>query len=135
MAKQITSKDVAQPKLQPATDVFISTMADVVKEDDIYSVIKAQRHMLSRFEKTNEMLLTFNALSSQRYEAMFQEFKKNTALLYDMKKDLDTVFRKIRTLKAKLSKQYPDAFAACSDVYNVLEEESEEEIADKQPAS
>lgn len=52
---------------------------------------------LSRFEKTNEMLINFNMLSSSRFETTSQEFKRHTMLLYDMKKDLDVVFRRIRS--------------------------------------
>lgn len=51
---------------------------------------------LSRYEKTNEMLINFNLLSLSRYEATSQEFKKHTQVLYEMKKDLDNVFRRIR---------------------------------------
>ena len=51
---------------------------------------------LQRFEKTNEMLLNFNALSKGRYETTQQEFRKHTLLLSSMKKDLDAVFKRIR---------------------------------------
>lgn len=70
--------------------------------------------MLSRFEKTNEMLVNCNALAAARIDYAHQEFKRHTQLLIDMKKDLDNVFRRIRKLKANLGKRYPDAFAACS---------------------
>lgn len=51
---------------------------------------------LSRFEKTNEMLINFNILSANRFEATVKDFQKHTQLLFDMKKDLDTVFKRIR---------------------------------------
>ena len=56
------------------------------------------------------MLLNFNTLSLARYEATVQDFHKHTALLTNMKKDLDSVFQRIRSLKDKLSKQHPHAF-------------------------
>ena len=46
-----------------------------------------------RFEKTNEMLLNFNALSATRYENAAVDFRRHTALLLDMKRELDNVFR------------------------------------------
>jgi hypothetical protein len=57
------------------------------------------------------MLINFNQLSFQRYEASVQDFQKHTQLLFDMKKDLDSIFKRIRSLKQRLSKTYPDAFA------------------------
>ena len=50
---------------------------------------------LRRFEKTNEMLLNFNALSATRYENAAVDFRRHTALLLDMKRELDNVFRYI----------------------------------------
>ena len=47
----------------------------------------------NRFEKTNEMLLNFNALSATRYENAAVDFRRHTALLLDMKRELDNVFR------------------------------------------
>ena len=39
------------------------------------------------------MLLNFNALSAGRYENAAVDFKRHTALLLDMKRELDIVFR------------------------------------------
>ncbi|NWX17916.1 KXDL1 protein, partial [Aegotheles bennettii] len=66
---------------------------------------------LDRFEKTNEMLLNFNNLSSLRMQQMSERFLHHTRTLVEMKKDLDSIFRRIRTLKGKLAKQYPEAFS------------------------
>ena len=51
---------------------------------------------MSRFEKTNEMLLNFNRLSDARYESTQADFRKHIHLLHDMRKDLDNIFRRIR---------------------------------------
>lgn len=65
---------------------------------------------LQRFEKTNEMLTNCNQLSVNRLKTAGAEFKKHTALLADMKRDLDHIFKRIRVVKTKLSQQYPQAF-------------------------
>lgn len=57
------------------------------------------------------MLSNCNSLSATRFALAQKEFKKHTALLVDMKKDLDNIFKRIRTIKTKLSNQYPAAFA------------------------
>ena len=51
---------------------------------------------LDRFEKTNEMLLNFNNLSSVRLQQMSERFMHHTRTLVDMKRDLDSIFRRIR---------------------------------------
>ncbi|XP_061533121.1 kxDL motif-containing protein 1 isoform X2 [Phycodurus eques] len=66
---------------------------------------------LDRFEKTNEMLINFNGLSNVRLQQMNERFLLHTRTLIEMKKDLDSVFRRIRTLKGKIGKQYPEAFS------------------------
>lgn len=51
-------------------------------------------------------------------------------MLVDMKKDLDYIFKKIRTIKGKLSSQYPSEFAEA--VRNSLAEECREDESPEQ---
>lgn len=113
-----------------APDMFLQHVTGQVNKGDVYQMVSAQQHMLMRFEKTNEMLLNFNILSKARYETTQHEFRKHTQLLSDMKIDLDNVFKRIRNLKTTLSKNYPTAFRACSDVYNLVEDDEEEDDTD-----
>lgn len=64
---------------------------------------------LQRFEKTNEMLLNCNALSNGRLKAANDDFKKHIKLINEMKKDLDYIFKKIRSIKSRIGIQYPQA--------------------------
>ncbi|KAM4707454.1 kxDL motif-containing protein 1 isoform 1-T1 [Discoglossus pictus] len=93
-----------------ASGVFCSRILNMVNSEDVNAIILAQRHMLDRFEKTNEMLLNFNGLSNTRLQQMNDRFLHHTRTLVEMKKDLDIIFRRIRMLKGKLSKQYPESF-------------------------
>jgi hypothetical protein len=56
------------------------------------------------------MLTNCNQLSINRLKSAGSEFKKHTAILVEMKKDLDYIFKKIRIIKNKLSQQYPQAY-------------------------
>ena len=56
------------------------------------------------------MLTNCNQLSVNRLKTAGAEFKKHTALLIEMKKDLDYIFKKVRVIKNKLSQQYPQAY-------------------------
>ncbi|NWQ91743.1 KXDL1 protein, partial [Burhinus bistriatus] len=94
-----------------ASQVFCGRVLGMVNAEDVNAIILAQKNMLDRFEKTNEMLLNFNNLSSVRMQQMNERFLHHTKMLVEMKKDLDSIFRRIRTLKGKLAKQYPEAFS------------------------
>ncbi|XP_015921551.1 kxDL motif-containing protein 1 [Parasteatoda tepidariorum] len=104
---------------------FTQSLQHQVNEDDICAIIQSQKHMLSRFEKTNEMLVNCNSLLTSRYLGASKELKKQKTFLIDLKKDLESVFRRIRFLKMKLSQQYTEAFSASS--INVLDEEEEQD--------
>ncbi|KAH0948179.1 hypothetical protein HN011_012309 [Eciton burchellii] len=93
-----------------APEVFVQGLAGIVDQQDVESMIRAQKQMLQRFEKTNEMLTNCNQLSINRLKTAGTEFKKHTALLIEMKRDLDYIFKRIRLVKSKLSQQYPQAF-------------------------
>ncbi|XP_028814698.1 kxDL motif-containing protein 1 [Denticeps clupeoides] len=108
-----------------ASGMFCNRMLSMVNSEDVNAIIQAQRHMLDRFEKTNEMLINFNGLSSVRLQQMNDHFILHTRTLVEMKKDLDNIFRRIRTLKGKIGKQYPEAF---SNIHEspILEDDDDE---------
>ncbi|CAH1797382.1 unnamed protein product [Owenia fusiformis] len=112
-----------QEEQSSRSDVFVKSLANIVDREDIHRMVEAQKHMLLRFEKTNEMLLNFNALSVNRCNATTAEFNRHTQLLCHMKKELDSVFLRIRNIKSKLSTEYPEAFKACRG--GVINEEDE----------
>ena len=101
---------------QPSnSDIFLQHISGFVDRDEVHDMVDMQKNMMMRYEKTNEMLLNFNVLSSNRYQASVGEFKKHTQILVDMKKDLDIVFKRIRKLKQTLSANYPEAFISLAE--------------------
>uniref|UniRef100_A0A3Q3WX14 KxDL motif-containing protein 1 n=1 Tax=Mola mola TaxID=94237 RepID=A0A3Q3WX14_MOLML len=115
-----------------ASGVFCNRMLSMVNSEDVNAIIQAQRHMLDRFEKTNEMLINFNGLSNVRLQQMNERFLLHTRTLVEMKKDLDSIFRRIRMLKGKIAKQYPDAF---SNIHESPIPEDEDDRFDPVPPS
>ena len=71
--------------------------------------------MYRALEIANWKLASLNEVS----EATFQEhaplFRQHVRKLQEMKKELDSIFRRIRTLKAKASVMYPEAYAAAQE--------------------
>ncbi|XP_050296668.1 kxDL motif-containing protein CG10681 [Anthonomus grandis grandis] len=112
-----------------APEVFIQGLAGIVNQTDVETMIRAQKQMLQRFEKTNEMLTNCNALSALRLKTVGPEFKKHVNTLMEMKKDLDFIFKKIRVIKNKLCCQYSEAFAEA--VRSSYAEECDEETEHK----
>lgn len=110
-----------------ASGVFCSRVLSMVNAEDVNAIILAQKNMLDRFEKTNEMLLNFNQLSSGRLQQMGERFLQHTRALGEMKRDLDSIFRRIRTLKGKLARQHPEAFSHIPEA-SLLEDEEEDPI-------
>lgn len=110
-----------------ASRVFCSRILNMVNAEDVNAIILAQKNMLDRFEKTNEMLLNFNGLSSARLQQMSERFLQHTRALLELKRDLDSIFRRIRTLKGKLSRQHPEAFSHIPEA-SFLEDEDEDPI-------
>ncbi|XP_071479398.1 kxDL motif-containing protein 1-like [Diadema antillarum] len=113
----------------PGSDAFVDSLLSMVNHEDLLAILSAQSQMLVRFEKTNEMLSNFNRLSAKRYEKTVEQFKEHTDTLLKMKKDLDSVFRRIRGLKRKLATDYPQAFvAALEDIVPPDLDEEEEDV-------
>ncbi|CAM5177523.1 unnamed protein product [Eretmochelys imbricata] len=92
-----------------ASGVFCSRVLSMVNSEDVNAIILAQKNMLDRFEKTNEMLLNFNNLSNVRMQQMNERFLHHTRTLVEMKKDLDSIFRRISTLGVRLLASSPSS--------------------------
>uniref|UniRef100_T1JII3 KxDL domain-containing protein n=1 Tax=Strigamia maritima TaxID=126957 RepID=T1JII3_STRMM len=90
---------IDERKAISAPEILVDSLAGQVNQSDIDTILQSQRLMLTRFEKTNEMLLNCNALTAARFSAAQQEFRRHTQQLVEMKKDLESVFRRIRFAK------------------------------------
>nr|CAG4645076.1 EOG090X0CBU [Leptodora kindtii] len=108
-------------------EVFVQGLAGFVNQRDVETMIRAQKQMLQRFEKTNEMLVNCNALSQVHLQKANQEFKKHVQMLNEVKKDLDNIFKRVRTLKSKVAAQYPQPYKDASAEVAPVEEGDEAE--------
>ncbi|XP_054160218.1 kxDL motif-containing protein CG10681-like [Oppia nitens] len=113
-------------KCTKSGDTFIHLVSNLVEDNHVMTINDSQINMLSRFEKTNEMLVNCNALAVIRFESANRDLKRYTQQLVDLQKDLDSVFHRIKFLKLKLTQQYSQAFKDCGNVFNPFNEEEEE---------
>ena len=81
----------------------------------------------------NEKLKFLNSISQSRYDASVTAFRFHMRLLANVKKDLDSVFRRIRTLKTKLGAQHPEIMAEVQEKYtiHVSDDDDDDDINDK----
>lgn len=120
-----------------AAEVMVQGLAGMVDQTDVEAIVRAQKKMLQRFEKTNEMLANCNNLSGARLERASRDFKGHTQHVTQLKKDLDSVFKRIRALKVKVASQHPEAYAHVvsgldSDLVDGGEEDDEYDVAIKE---
>uniref|UniRef100_A0A914VWI3 KxDL domain-containing protein n=1 Tax=Plectus sambesii TaxID=2011161 RepID=A0A914VWI3_9BILA len=94
-----------------ASEAFVDALTSQVDSANIERIIDSQRKALSRFEKTNEMLVNCCQLSASRLEGARRELLGHTQTIMDMKKDLESIFRRVRVFKQTVSQLYPTAFA------------------------
>merc|ERR1712058_179187 len=118
-----------------ASEVLVQGLAGVVNQGDVEEMVRAQKEMLQRFEKTNEMLTNVNSLSAVRLEKANNDFKKHTQNVVEMKKDLEHIFRRLKIIKQKLNKQMPEAYGSVIGAQaheNIREEDDEYDAAIKE---
>ena len=114
-----------------ASEVLVQGLAGVINQKDVELIVRAQKKMLQRFEKTNEMLTNVNSLSVTRLEKAQNDFKKHTQMVQEMKKDLESIFKRIKVVKTKLSAQQPAAYSAAVAHLDHKENRHDEEEDDE----
>ncbi|PWA81732.1 hypothetical protein CTI12_AA184430 [Artemisia annua] len=82
----------------------------LIDSHDLDSIKQLQNMILGRLQDSNAVLSHFNDYSEQCFAEVSSDLSTNTRLLKSMKSDLDYVFQKLRSLKAKIKATYPDAF-------------------------
>ena len=117
------SEPISNEERQP----FVNSLLNLIDQNKIDGIIDTQRHMMARFEKTNEMLVNCNALSLSRYEIAMKEVKRMSQNLGEMKKDLDYIFKRVKFIRTKYNQQHPEAFKSLMNKGNQLDEEEDEE--------
>nr|CAH8843372.1 unnamed protein product [Trichobilharzia regenti] len=91
-----------------AAESFGDSLNAVINSPEAVQIIQQQEIMLSKFEKTNEMLRTVSELSEGRYRILCQELNTHTKTILSLKKEMNDVFKRIRSIKKLLATYFPD---------------------------
>ncbi|CAF1298696.1 unnamed protein product [Adineta steineri] len=91
---------------------FVNLFLNEINNQDIYCLLDVQRSLLEQLDKTNEKIDGINKLSAKNYSDASRDFSSHTQMLTTMKTDLDLIFKRIKLLKMRLNKKYPEAYAS-----------------------
>ncbi|CBI31000.3 hypothetical protein VitviT2T_015535 [Vitis vinifera] len=109
--------------IREASEEVSHEFKSLINTKDLDSLKQLQLLILGRLQDSNAVLSHFNEYSEHCYAEVSNDFSRNTRLLKSMKTDLDYIFQKLRSMKAKMLATYPDAFP----------DDSKSEILDQRP--
>ncbi|CAH8512641.1 unnamed protein product [Schistosoma rodhaini] len=84
------------------------SIENMINSSEAVNIIALQEAMLTKFEKTNEMLRTVSELSDGRCKILFTELTAHTKTIISLKKEMDDVFKRIRSIKKLLYSNFPE---------------------------
>jgi len=114
-ASVLSAASVQIDEAHVASDVLVSRLASVLPREDVQSITKKQKYMLNKLECSNEKIRSCCQLSAQQFDKSSENFKYYTKLLVEMRRDVDTAFKRIHSIKTKLARSYPVLTEMCAN--------------------
>ncbi|MBA0840005.1 hypothetical protein Goarm_005685, partial [Gossypium armourianum] len=103
-----TEKEIES--MRAASEEVSRQFKTLIDANDLDSLKHLQLLILGRLQDSNAVLSHFNEYSEHCFAEVSSDFSRNTRMLKSMKSDLDYIFQKLRSMKAKIMATYPDAF-------------------------
>ncbi|GMH01416.1 hypothetical protein Nepgr_003255 [Nepenthes gracilis] len=103
-------EELKNEEMTAASAEFSRQFKTLINADDLESIKQMQNLILGRLQDSNAVLSHFNDFAENCFAEIMADFSRNTRLLRSMKSDLDHIFQKLRSMKAKILATYPDAF-------------------------
>ncbi|XP_020523886.1 kxDL motif-containing protein 1 isoform X2 [Amborella trichopoda] len=100
--------------IEAASEEVSHQFRTLLNSEDVDTLKHLQLLILGRLQDSNAVLSHFNDFSEQCYAEVVSDFTRSTHVLRSMKADLDHIFQTLRSMKAKISSHYPDAFKEAS---------------------
>ncbi|KAF9363213.1 hypothetical protein BGX34_004619 [Mortierella sp. NVP85] len=85
------------------SQVFAAQLLDTLPEAEIAEIQRRQNEMSLSLQKASSSLSALNEFSTVKWAALSPKFDAHTKLIKELQGDLEYIFRKIRTIKAKLN--------------------------------
>uniref|UniRef100_A0AAF5PSD8 KxDL domain-containing protein n=1 Tax=Wuchereria bancrofti TaxID=6293 RepID=A0AAF5PSD8_WUCBA len=106
----MTDSFTSSTSVDGSEEHLVETLMSQVDDEAITTIIGLQKKSLAQFEKTNEMLTNCCVLSASRLEKARKDLAENRQLILEMKSDLESIFRRIRTFKQNYITKYGDVY-------------------------
>jgi len=106
-----STSTITSPPVSSASS-FVNVFVNEINNQDVQGLLNVQCSMLEQLDKTNEKLDGINKLSAKRYLDATRDFYSHAQMLTTMKTDLDLIFKRIKLLKTRLNKKYPESYAS-----------------------
>ncbi|CAI7998447.1 KxDL motif-containing protein 1 [Geodia barretti] len=90
------SAEVSKEREGHLCDGFLDRLSGLINKENVHLILSEQDGMLETLEVANEKLSHLNALSEKCFDLHVAEFRTYTQTLTSMKRELDSVFRRIR---------------------------------------
>ena len=90
---------------------FLEKLTGLMHQDNVIAIRHEQMKIMNNLEVANWKLASLNDISETTFMKCSADFKQHIKMLQDMKKQLDSIFRRIRNLKVKAASLYPEAYA------------------------
>lgn len=103
-------EETEKDSLRAASETVAGEFRTLIDPQQLGSLNQLQELILGRLQDSNAVLSHFNDYSENCFTEVSADFAKNTRQLKSIKSDLDYIFQKLRSMKAKLMATYPDAF-------------------------
>lgn len=98
-------------------EAFLDVITGLMDQDKVIAIRREQSQMMDTLETANCKLCGLNDYSEEMFQNCVANFRQHTKTLVDMKKQLDSIFRRIRHLKTKVSTLYPEAYATVMEKF------------------
>ncbi|KAJ8545270.1 hypothetical protein K7X08_017853 [Anisodus acutangulus] len=102
-------EETEKESMKSASEEISKQFKTLINSQDLESLKQLQNLILGRLQDSNAVLSHFNEYSEHCFAEVSADFSRNTRLLKSMKSDLDYIFQKLRSMKAKITSTYPDA--------------------------
>ncbi|XP_043700869.1 kxDL motif-containing protein 1-like [Telopea speciosissima] len=97
-------------EIRDASEELSLQFMTLVNANDLDTLKQLQHLILGRLQDSNAVLSHLNNFSEHCFQEISGDLYKNIRLIRSMKTDLDYIFQKLRSMKAKIMATYPDAF-------------------------
>eukprot|EP01102_Stenamoeba_stenopodia_P000767 TRINITY_DN10719_c0_g1_i1.p2 TRINITY_DN10719_c0_g1~~TRINITY_DN10719_c0_g1_i1.p2 ORF type:complete len:113 (+),score=25.58 TRINITY_DN10719_c0_g1_i1:74-412(+) len=103
------------PQQTDSSATYARELFTLINHEDVVNILQSQEETEVRLLQSIQTLKQFNDFSALIHNNLYKDYEKHTKMMKEMAKDIDNIFRRIRTLRRKYHSVYPDICPAIRD--------------------